>query len=257
MSEIEKVKAKKLNADEKIEEFQRVFEGACREFWGRKLIQVCGQDVTLLPTVFIDTDLQTLLANMLFDSNGKPVHRVALMKQAEVSSIITQSDVLKFLNHHQKEVGDCLNKTIEALGMYNPVRGVVTITEDVLAMEAFHMMYQKNLSCLGIVDKDGKLTGNVSASDLRGLVTQNFSSLSRTVTDFLKISKALSRPYATVLNARLNDLRTLCVKKGSTFKQLLDMICKNRVHRVYVVNEKFSPIGLITLSDVISVLSKA
>jgi len=34
-------------------------------------------------------------------------------------------------------------------------------------MEAFHLMYTKELSCVGIVDENGMLIGNLSNSDLR------------------------------------------------------------------------------------------
>jgi len=124
-------------------------------------------------------------------------------------------------------------------------------------MEAFHEMFQKNLSCLGIVDENGTMLGNLSVSDLRGLTVDRFSSLSHCVTEFLKISKALSRSFATVLNAQLNDLRTLAVNPGSTFEELLDLITKNRVHRAYVVDENCKPLGVITLSDVLLMLLKA
>jgi len=58
MEDIQKVKSKNINADELIEDVEKTFEECCKAFWGRKLIQVCGQDVTLLPTVYEETDLK-------------------------------------------------------------------------------------------------------------------------------------------------------------------------------------------------------
>jgi len=119
------------------------------------------------------------------------------------------------------------------------------------------LMYTKELSCVGIVDENGMLIGNLSNSDLRGLEADRFSHLSLPVTEFLKIAKALSRPFATVLNSRLNALRALALPTGSTFKELLKLVEENRVHRAYVVDKDFKPVGIITLSDILHMLSVA
>jgi len=256
MEEIESHGKKELNSDERVADFQKKLDDICREFWTRKLIQVCGQDVTLLPTVFEKTSIQELMANMLFDKAGKPIHRVALLDQAAVTAIVTQSDVIKFVANHKEELGAALEQPVESLGLYNSKNGVVTVSTDTSAMEAFHLMYTKKLSCVGIVDSNGVLTGNLSNSDLRGIEADRFSHLSLGVAEFLRISKALSRPFATVLNARLNALRALAIPKGSTFKELLTLVEKNRVHRAYVVDKEFKPVGIITLSDILNMLSK-
>ncbi|GAB5360564.1 hypothetical protein AAMO2058_000638700, partial [Amorphochlora amoebiformis] len=183
----------------------------------------------------------------------RPIHRVALLDGTEATSIVTQSDVVKYLHQHKKEMGKKLETKIEDLAMYTPNK-VVCVTSDMTAMEAFHIMFNKNLSCVGITNDDGVLIGNLSASDLRGLDAGRFSSLFMSVGDFLRIAKALSRPFATVLKSKLNDLRTITVPIGSTFESLLDLLVKNRVHRAYVVDKKFMPVGLITLSDVLAAL---
>mmetsp|Transcript_11725 Transcript_11725/g.16213 ORF Transcript_11725/g.16213 Transcript_11725/m.16213 type:complete len:287 (-) Transcript_11725:513-1373(-) len=167
LEDIQKIQEQKLNVDEKIKDCEKAFETSCKEFWQRKLIQVCGQDVTLLPTVFSDTDLKTLISQMLFDKSGNPIHRVALLKQAEVKALVTQSDLLKFLHQHKGDIQGILKKKIEDIGLYDPKKGVVTVTSDTIAMEAFHKMFQKNISCLGIVSEKGTMLGNLSVSDLR------------------------------------------------------------------------------------------
>jgi len=57
---------------------------------------------------------------MLFDKSGNPIHRVALLNQAEVQALVTQSDVLKFLHQHKSEIGGILKEKIEDLGICTP-----------------------------------------------------------------------------------------------------------------------------------------
>eukprot|EP00471_Norrisiella_sphaerica_P013224 CAMPEP_0184503394 /NCGR_PEP_ID=MMETSP0113_2-20130426/51868_1 /TAXON_ID=91329 /ORGANISM="Norrisiella sphaerica, Strain BC52" /LENGTH=179 /DNA_ID=CAMNT_0026892887 /DNA_START=620 /DNA_END=1159 /DNA_ORIENTATION=- len=179
------------------------------------------------------------------------------MEQAQVVGIITQSDVLNYLDQHKSEIGPTIDAKIEDLGLYDPKKGVVTVTSDTVAMDAFQKMFKDGLSCVGIVDNEGVMVGNLSVSDLRGLNADRFSNLTYGVSKFLKIAKALSRPYATVLNSRLNNLRALAMKQGGTFKELLDLVVKNRVHRAYVIDDKCKPVAIITLSDILKHLSEA
>ena len=54
-------------------------------------------------------------------------------------------------------------------------------------MEAFMEMHANKLSALAVVDDDGKLCGNLSASDLKGfqLFFANFDDLFKPVSEFL------------------------------------------------------------------------
>ena len=78
--------------------------------------------------------------------------------------------------------------------------------------------------------------------------------LRKPVVEFLQCQKALSRSYATVLNARLNRLRAFTVPVGATLGELLNIISETRVHRVYVIDKNFKPVGIITLTDVLAAL---
>jgi len=51
--------------------------------------------VTLLPKVYSKTSVKELMSHMLFDNSGRPIHRIALLDQARVSDVVTQSDLIK------------------------------------------------------------------------------------------------------------------------------------------------------------------
>ncbi len=59
-----------------------------------------------------------------------------------------------------------------------------TIHAGKTALEAFHHMAVDHKSCLGIVDDEGRLIGNVSISDLRAVGAGNFALLLSSVAEF-------------------------------------------------------------------------
>ncbi len=68
----------------------------------------------------------------------------------------------------------------------SPTQGsVFTIHAGKTALEAFHHMAVDHKSCLGIVDDEGRLIGNVSISDLRAVGAGNFALLRRSVAEFV------------------------------------------------------------------------
>ena len=60
-----------------------------------------------------------------------------------------------------------------------------TIAADAPALEAFSKMARDHKSALGVTDpKTGKLIGNISVSDIRGLAPEDFPQLLKTAGDY-------------------------------------------------------------------------
>ncbi len=49
----------------------------------------------------------------------------------------------------------------------------------------------------------------------------------------------------------------LCCKPESTFAEVLEMVALERVHRAYVVDEAGKPVGVVTLTDMLQLVSEA
>lgn len=49
----------------------------------------------------------------------------------------------------------------------------------------------------------------------------------------------------------------LCCKPESTFAEVLEMVALERVHRAYVVDEGCRPVGVVTLTDMLQLVSEA
>lgn len=66
-----------------------------------------------------------------------------------------------------------MSKTVQELGL--GLKEVLTIREDQNAFEAFRLIHAKKVLGIAVVDNNGVLTGNISASDLRVcVISTNF-----------------------------------------------------------------------------------
>lgn len=122
-------------------------------------------------------------------SDGKPsdhMHRVALFGNDGITltSIITQSDVVRFLYEHVSQLGPIASATAAELGWV--VENVVTVAPELPALDALLIMATRDISAVG-VEKNGRLIGNFSMSDMRSITADHFCSLALPVGEFLAL----------------------------------------------------------------------
>lgn len=183
--------------------------------------------------------------------------------ELRVTSVISQSDVLRFLHAHRSECGPVMDMPVEALGLAHKM--VVCVPCDMPTINAFATMDACDVSSVGIVDQrnGGCLVANLSASDLRGLEPQHFGVLGLAVYQFMKLRNARSGwPSKTVagnnewgLKGAENKPALLTMGPLDSLWTAVDAIVSNRVHRVYVVDENAHPLSIITITDVLRVLN--
>eukprot|EP00873_Tetraselmis_striata_P016999 jgi/Tetstr1/437263/TSEL_025993.t1 len=212
------------------------------------------------------------------------MHRVALFGDDGVTltNIITQSDIIQFLLKNMDQCGFLKAATVESLGWVG--KRVITVHPELPALDALKIMAGHNISAVG-VEKDCRLIGNFSMSDLRAITAEHFSSLSLPVGEFLALehgteyagyacadsgvhtsklpaehraSQDFARSRAHAPGADVGQRLILC-EKTWTFPQVLEAMIGNHIHRLYVVgdSESASPIiGLITMSDILKVVAQ-
>lgn len=107
--------------------------------------------------------------------------------------------------------------------------------------DAFRLLGDEYVTALPIVDKEsGKLLANMSASDLRGLTVPKLRFLNETVETFL--------------TAQMGGIRApVSVKSSATLAQVIQLVVENNIHRVWLTDDKEKPVGVVTLTDIISV----
>jgi len=150
--------------------------------------------------------------------------------------MLTQTDVLRWIatNHAFAPI---VNMSLTELGLTQGK--VITASDSFTALEAFRVAAQNEVGGVAIVDKHRRLMANLSGSDLRGLDCDFVNHVEKPVTRFL----------AELHPASLNPV--VC-HKGDSLKYVLFKMLSLRIHRVWLIDAQHVPIGVVTMSDVLS-----
>lgn len=177
--------------------------------------------------------------------SGGAIHRVPISdEQGSIVSIISQSKVVEFLSEIIPKFGNAASRTVSEC--FAPKFVECAYFED-RVIEAFFKIKQLRLSGLAVVDSEGILAGNISASDMKAVVVDNlYADLREPVGALMKRSaEAFEHPF-----------RALYCFSTDTLQQVLLTFATEQIHRLYIVNEGKQLLGVITLSDIIDVLDR-
>jgi len=183
----------------------------------------------------------TLAELIVIFSRG--VHRVpVVIAPHKVASVISQSDVIDFLYREGVgTIGSILLKELRELGFDSS--GVVVVDEDLPLTDVLMKMKEHKVSGVPVVNKEGKILSNFSASDLKDLQESNWSWITLGVRDFFTKHRGMIRP-------------PVCITAKDNLELLLSKYVTNKVSRVYLVNQQNEPVGVITHTDVLHFLRK-
>lgn len=124
-------------------------------------------------------------------------------------------------------------------------RPVISVRFDSKAWKAFDIMAQKGISGIAVVDEDGVIIHNTSTSDLKALIVANNIdnlSLDLTIEDFLVRLRSLSASASTRVPVSVN-------KKDDEVRVIVAKLHRTGYHRVWIINSKRKPSGLVSLAD--------
>ena len=116
------------------------------------------------------------------------------------------------------------------------MKKVVTVEESAKAIEGYTLMDANKLESIAVVS-DGKLVGQLSASDLRGLAKDLFSSLDKRISDFIGKAKKIST-----------------CSPDAKLKDVIKQLAASSLHRLWIVDKELHPIGVVSLGDVMKAL---
>jgi CBS domain-containing protein len=180
------------------------------------------------------------------------VHRLPIISNdlnGDLVTIVTQSLAAQIILENIEKFS-FVDRTVKELKMGDGDDGmkqVITLEKNVKVIEAFKLIYNQKISGVGVVD-NGKLIGNISASDIKHMGA-NASHISRL---FLPTEEYLALMSQ---HAKDSSLRApLCVSPLQTFREVLSLMVENKVHRIYITNEKMEPVGVISLGDLLSTI---
>ncbi|EEC77160.1 hypothetical protein OsI_15626 [Oryza sativa Indica Group] len=202
-----------------------------------------------------DTFLTMLLLLSKYRMKSLPVVDIGGDK---IENIITQSSVVHML-------AECVGlpwfeswgtKKLSELGLplMKPCK-LVKVNEDQPVLKAFQLMREKGVGGLPVMDTSGtKAIGNISIRDVQYLLTApNIYKDYRTIT---------AKDFLTAVRQHLQEQHEASPLLGSVITcrrddEVKDIILKldsEKIHRIYVIDDKGNTEGVITLRDIISKL---
>lgn len=172
------------------------------------------------------------------------VRRVLVFdKNGQVSNVVTQSTLLEVLLRHRHEMGSLLNLTVASAFPENTRAKIYSVKASSSTIEAFRMIIQHKINSVAVVDdQNGKLLGSISIRDVEtiGLEKQRIRQLYSTAGQFVADKKANKEPFIPI---------TTTVQE--TMASVLDKMELHPIQQVWVVNDDFHPIGVVTVTDLL------
>jgi len=176
------------------------------------------------------------------------IHRVPVVENGRVVSILSQTTIIKFLSSKIQIFLDNSNDpTIEELGV--GTSPVLSVKKSESVINTFRKMEKQQKSGIALVDEEGRLVGTTTGKDL-GLFLKKptLESLYTNIFDYLK-----------VIRQEQIDERSPCISISSSDKlsKAVGLLAATRVHRIYVVdNESGKPVSVVSITDIFKFIVK-
>jgi len=154
--------------------------------------------------------------------------------------VVSQTDVVRYMHSCRDRLGDILDKTVQELGLVNPNKTIGCIDAHDLAIDGFRKISLKGIGGIAVV-QNGHLIGNLASSDLRGITQETMADILLPVIEYLTRNGPLREPIVCSSDTKFGDV--------------IRMVVESKIHRVWVVNDERKPIGVITLTDIVTKFS--
>lgn len=132
---------------------------------------------------------------------------------------------------------------------------LLTVQKETSLSDAAHAMVSNRISGLPVLDQSNKLAGIITEADLLRAIgvpshhpTHN---LWQTLEAMFLHHMDIQSPEGNVASLMITDIVT--AKPDHTLHEVLDIMKKNRIKRIIVVNDNNEPVGMITRSDLVRV----
>lgn len=93
---------------------------------------------------------------------------------------------------------------------------VFSVGSNLIAYLGFATLYSKGRSSAGVLDADGRIIGNLSVSDLRGIRPEQFSMLALPLVEFLVTVQAAAKAAAANNGARPSSNGVCEIRRDQT-----------------------------------------
>ncbi|XP_053782680.1 5'-AMP-activated protein kinase subunit gamma-2 isoform X1 [Desmodus rotundus] len=198
---------------------------------------------TFKPLVNISPDAS--LFDAVYSLIKNKIHRLPVIDPITGNAlyILTHKRILKFLQLFMSDMPKpaFMKQNLDALGI-GTYHNIAFIHPDTPIIKALSVFVERRVSALPVVDESGKVVDIYSKFDVINLAAEKtYNNLDITVTQALQHR---SQYFEGVV--KCNKLEIL--------ETIVDRIVRAEVHRLVVVNEADSIVGIISLSDILQAL---
>jgi CBS domain-containing protein len=191
------------------------------------------------------------------------VHRIPIVdSEGELITIISQSQLSTFVYKYLYNFPNSLIKqtaasiataiSIENQESTTNAFGVISVGLQDRAIDAFIKMHEKRVSGVAVLNDEGAIVGNISASDLKAIGFDGtlLTRLYYPVSEFLR----LIHPPTKTTNGIPQEARfapPAVVLPTATFGAVLGSLVNSHIHRVYVVDDENRPTGVVGYAEIL------
>jgi CBS domain-containing protein len=174
----------------------------------------------------------------------KGIHRIAITDdEGDLTGVVSQWTIANYIATVPTDDKEWIPTLQAPVGQSKYTKDPKFVNKKEKALHCFCKMYTCGVSALPIVDDEGNLCGNISASDLRPyqLYLESADDLLRPVSEFIGlIRKQQGRP----------ENFAIAVTPDTKVKDVVTKFNEEIVHRAYIVdNQKL--LGVFTLTDML------
>ncbi|KAN0028459.1 hypothetical protein ACTFIV_010304 [Dictyostelium citrinum] len=174
--------------------------------------------------LFVNSPIQ-LLIHIMTHQLQVPI----MSNETIVVDIVSRLNVIKFINENIDELGSKANSSVRSLGLLS--KEIFSIGMDSRVIDAINLLNSEQITELAVIDKDGKLIGTFSPSDLRKLSIYSFNQCYEPISKFIKFPP---------------QDQLILVSPSSTLKATIRKFVDNNAQICWIVDNQLKPISSIT-----------
>ncbi|KAJ3320506.1 hypothetical protein HDV06_005235 [Boothiomyces sp. JEL0866] len=237
-----------------------------KEFFNTPIEKALGSSAeSLAPWMFYSTDSVSDLVSALTTSKQHrvlvvdsdilmesvfgpipPTASITLLSQTDVVSFLVNSNILP--KEILEPILDIQVGTVSVLLGQNKAP-IIAILENQTTLHGLKTMYMDNLQAVPVINKNGELVANLSASDLRGLNLNNMSKLNKPVFEYLESER---RNKEGLMADQISQ-----VKYDVPLEHAIKEMQSKKTHRVWVTGDGLDALsGVLTYTDVLNMFKE-
>jgi len=158
----------------------------------------------------------------------------------KITNVLSQSDVVRFVSKNVSLFfGSNASRVPSQFGFVKGLKATLKVDSKSMVLKAITTLYENKVTALAIVNDDGTLLGNFSASDLGTLTVENFSTkIKEPVSKFIDVEKQ----------------EVIAVSESTSMGDIVKILADKKIHRVWIIDAEERPVGLVSLSDIMKFL---